>query len=87
MSKWRKIDDKPNRPTMAVLFARDLMLVDGASGEAISGKLLPYRDERMSLGFFDGQRWLYLGTAHYAFEDEDKSEWPTHYLPLKEPKK
>lgn len=50
--------------------------------------LLPQRDERVAVGFWDARygEWCENGTGHWVFEEWRGPEArPTHWMPLPEP--
>ena len=43
----------------------------------------PYREERISVGFWDGEDWCENNTGHSVMEDWRVPYWtPTHWMPL-----
>ena len=83
---WEPIDNPPSTPCMVELFSRDLTFTD-QNGNEIPGLIEPYRDERRELGFWDGESFYHMGTAHGVFEFMGEPGWPrerypTHWRPL-----
>jgi hypothetical protein len=78
-TEWQPIETAPTAPKMVALYYNDIPVYPG---------LPDYRDERWSLGFFDGNEFRELGTGHLIFEGINTPPYlPTHWMPLPEPPK
>lgn len=85
---WRSTrTEKPDRPMMVVFYHADMVFSDYLGKvEPMPSMQQPYRDERYDLGFWDGDRFRYLGTGHDAFEPGRPAEnRPTHWAPVLPP--
>jgi hypothetical protein len=73
MSDWHTIDEMPPAPMQVEYFFGDLSLE----------YIMPYRDERRGLGYWDGEVWRQCGTGHDFNDCRDNPEWlPTHWREL-----
>ncbi len=77
---WRPVSDPPAAPVMVEFFHGKVAEAMGWSGEIWKG----VRDERRSLGWWDGEAFFDLGTGHQTFEDvaDFSDQLPTMYHPL-----
>ena len=77
-ARWQPIETHPDSP-MPVLFYN----AQQEAQELYVGKLEPYRDEWLTVGFWNGKTWCENGTGHEVFESW-KADWmfPTHWMPL-----
>lgn len=86
--RWRSTrTEKPDRPMMVMFYHADAVFFDTTDAVVDVPSLQePWRDERYSLGFWNGQRFRKLGTGHDAFEPLDYPEdCPTHWAPVPPP--
>jgi hypothetical protein len=91
MSEWQSIETAPDKP-MTVLFYNATMTWRDSAGRVIElGAAFPsepYREERVGLGFWDGECWRWIGSGHAVWEwpdDDTDPNLPTHWMPLPPP--
>lgn len=83
-AEWRNITDLPTDPIGVELFFAHLPAKHKWSDEMWKGP----RDERRSIGWFDGETFCINGTGHDAYEPwlgMTPEEGPTHWRPLASP--
>ena len=73
MNEWRSIDQEPAAPVQVELFYGNLSSRD-ANGNPCLYILAPHRDERRTIGFWDGERWYGMETGEDCFEDRRTHE-------------
>jgi hypothetical protein len=82
MNEWRSIDQEPAAPVQVELFYGNLSRRD-ANGNPRLHILAPHRDERRTIGFWDGERWYGMETGEDCFEDRwTHEQLPTHWRAL-----
>ena len=76
--EWHSFKDTPSEPT-PVLYYLDSLNIQLEEG----------RDEKFTLGYWDGNDWHWNNTGHLVFDDFDTpEEWrPTHWTYATPPKK
>jgi len=89
MQGWRPISTKPTVPMTVIFYSKNITWWSTtpenrtAPGEPLDANA-PYRDERLSLGFWDGIEFCWQGTGHAVWEweyDEGNPDLPTHWMP------
>jgi hypothetical protein len=79
MSKWKEIDNPPDKPIMVELFSGNMKEIHDQHNKAYPPD--PVRDHRRSLGYWDGKCFRFSATGHEI--DDDcylQPKWlPTHY--------
>lgn len=83
---WQGIGTPPKVPCQVEFFyglARGRHF-DGVDWTETTLVIAPYRDERRSLGYWDGSAWHHCGTGHevYEFSDMPVEDQPTHWRAL-----
>lgn len=84
---WNNISQKPDKPLPILLYFGNLVFHDQNDNLT---EFPPYREERVEVGFWDGDCWCYAGTGHDAFEFHGMAgypdeHFPTHWMPLPTP--
>ena len=84
---WQPIATTPDRPMAVLFFWRDMFFwrPDGSEVSAPAGGP-DGRDERLSVGYWDGDAWRENGTGHDLFEAGlDERHRPTDWRPISAP--
>jgi len=83
MSEWKQIEIPPENPTPVLLFYPNLPGEYDWPTEIYGGP----REERVAIGWWDGESFRVNGTGHEAYEDwwMPPANAPTHWMPLPKP--
>ena len=83
---WKAISERPERPMPVLLFFANIFWTDQDGKQIRTIPEEPYRDDRIEVGFWTGDRWCENGTGHDVFEDWRHPDYtPTHWAPVSPP--